>query len=431
MSGDLSPGGPTNIIGGDRAGLMACHENQQHQQHSGDPSGPGEILAVPLRSAILDYTMSSARTVSGVAPGSNMTTRSRLVLLHRWLGLTAGVIFAIAAGTGGVLVYADDLDALLGGPRFQTTPGLIGPHEIQAAVEREVPHGRVIRVIWPTNGVNIVSVRVTDGVRQRDLVLDAGTGATLDPRPPHWLLTTTRRLHAGLLMGPTGALIVQLASAAALISLAAGLCLWWPGLRRLASGFRMRLRRGAYLMNLDLHQLLGILALPLLVVMTLTGVLMNGTALSVVFRLVHGAEALNSWAALRSSPADPSSAVIDLSTAARLAQAEAAGTTLTHLAFPARPDGVIEARLVGTTGEARGTRLRVALDRYTGVVLMRQQVIYDGETNGRLHFGTTYGPAVRALYAASCVAGFSLLPTGAAVWWLTRRRRPAQGRKAA
>jgi uncharacterized iron-regulated membrane protein len=365
--------------------------------------------------------MPSARSLSGGPSASNATVRRRLLVLHRWLGLTAGLIFGIAAGTGAVLVYADDLDSLVGGPRFQATPGLIAPAEIQAAIERSAPDAHVVRVIWPANGSNVLNVRVNDHGRLRDLVLDAGTGVSLRPRPPHWLLATIRRMHTGLLMGPSGAVVVQLASVAALFSLVFGLCLWWPGLRHFARGFRIRLRRGLWLMNLDLHQTLGVLALPLLLVMTVSGVLMNGTAMEVVSRLVNGSEDLSSWRSLRSVPADPSTPETDLATVARRVGGE--GIALTYVIFPARPDGVIEAGVVKPTGAGRGQRLRLALDRSSGDVLLAQPVLFDGQTNAALHFGTAFGPVVRAGYASSCIVGFSLLPTGFIVWRHRRRGR--------
>ena len=67
------------------------------------------------------------------------------------------------------------------------------------------------------------------------------------------------------------------------------------------------------------------------------------------------------------------------------------------------------------------------MDCYSGAVLASQQLVYSLETNVRVHFGLIGGPIVRALYAASCLAGFILLPTGVAMWW-KKARRKVQGR---
>ena len=356
--------------------------------------------------------------------------RNRLLVLHRWLGLTAGVLFSIAAGTGGALVYVDELDTLVRGPRFQTTDGLIGPLEIQSSVQRHAPGSRLMHVKWPTDGANILVVRVMHGQQQRDLVLDAGSGAVLRVRPLYPPLEGIRRLHINLFMGPIGGAIVQFASALALVSLTVGLVLWWPGLRRLPAAFRVRLRRGAYVSNLDLHQTLGALALPILLVMTLTGLLMNAAAMRLVSRLVHGSEPTTAWAALRSSPAATSS-VIDLAAAIRAAAAEDPTVTITHVTFPASPDGIVEVGMLRSPEGAGAAVLRVALDSHTGTVLLRQQLRYEWQINRRLHFGLSGGPVVRALYALSCAVGFALLPTGVAVWWLRPRRHNSRTRRSA
>ena len=65
--------------------------------------------------------------------------RRALLFVHRWLGLTGGVVFAIAALTGSIMVYADDLDVLLDGAPSQTQSGFNEPDAISAAVQRALP----------------------------------------------------------------------------------------------------------------------------------------------------------------------------------------------------------------------------------------------------------------------------------------------------
>jgi uncharacterized iron-regulated membrane protein len=349
--------------------------------------------------------------------------RRSFLFVHRWLGLTAGLVFAIASLTGGILVYQDELDALIGGPRFPTTPGLIGPAEIEAAIERARPGSRPLRVIWPAGGANILNVRVTDGRRQQDFILDAGSGNVQRSRPLHILLRAMRGLHANLLLGPIGTLVVLYASAASILSLALGLWLWWPGIRHLAHAFRIRWQRGLYVLSFDLHQTLGVIALPLLLVMTISGVLFNQRAFSAASQLLHNDEMLQSWAALRSTPSpDPSAPVIGLAQAARLALSQEHDAALRRIEFPAAPDGVVAVWMSGAPVTTMSGTIRIALDRHTGSVLARQRLLYDSDTNTRLHFGSIGGSLIRALYAISCVVGFSLLPTGAVMWWMKRRR---------
>lgn len=352
---------------------------------------------------------------------SQFAMRGLGLRLHRWLGLTAGVIFAIAAGTGAILVYADEIDVIVAGPRFQTTPGLVDPEVIERALEQEAPGRPLVRVLWPSAGVNIITARLSESGRTRDLVLDAGSGAVISPRKAHPVLAAVRRFHVSLFAGPAGSRVVWLASCATLVSLLLGAALWWPGLRRLPRAIRIRRDRGLFALGLDLHQTLGVVCLPLLLVMTLTGVLMEPRTFQLATNLLHRSGQAEAWQAIRSAPpTDGSNAPGQtLTDAVRIAQAAAPGAALERVVFPTGPDGIIEVAVRPVSGPA----VRLALDRHNGAVLLRQELIYDATANTRLHFGLAGGPVVRALYVPACLVGLSLLPTGALLWWMKRSRR--------
>lgn len=352
-----------------------------------------------------------------------LAARDLWLRLHRWLGLTAGVIFAVAAGTGAILVYADELDVLLGGPRYHSTSGLIGPETIEAVVRQQAPGRPLIRVLWPAAGAHVITVRVGGGGTTRDLVLDAGSGSVMQPRPPHAALAAIRRLHVSLFAGSVGSRVVWLATCATLVSLLAGMVLWWPGLRRLPQALRVRVDRGLLALDLDLHQTLGILALPLLLVMSLTGILMDPGAMALATKLLHGAGHAEAWETLRPAPSADAATVrpLELSRVVGSVQAAFPGARLAQVTYPAHPDGVIQV-MMRPAGAARPS-VRLALDQDTGAVLLRQNLIYDAAANGRLHFGLTGGPVVRAAYAIACAVGFGLLPSGVLLWWMKRRTR--------
>ena len=342
--------------------------------------------------------------------------RRALLFVHRWLGLTAGVVFAIAALTGSIMVYADDLDVLLDGAPSQTQSGFSEPDAISAAVQRSFPGSRLVRVIWPDDAGNILQLRLLDNGTQRDLALDAGSGALLRPGPRHPFLRAVRRLHTSLLAGQVGTHLVWYATFASLGSLVLGVFLWWPGIRRITSGFRLRMRRSMFVVLLDAHRTLGILALPLLLTMTATAILFEPAVMRVADRLVNGASTVD-WTRLRSasSAAAPD---IGLAGAARAAQEAVDGAALQSVTFPQNSDGIVDVRMRDAAGPGA---TRLALDRRTGEILARVRLRYDEDLNFRLHSGLVGGDVVRALYSSACLVGFSLLPTGVAVWWMRRR----------
>lgn len=352
-----------------------------------------------------------------------LTARDLWLRVHRWLGLTAGVIFALAAGSGAILVYADELDVLLAGPRYVTTPGMIGPDIIEATLRRQAPGHRVIRVLWPASGPHVITARVSHDGGTRDLVLDAGSGALLAPRGPHAALAAVRRLHVSLFAGSVGSRVVWLATCATVVSLLAGMVLWWPGLRRLPRALRIRVGRGLLARVLDLHQTLGVLALPLLLVMSVTGILMDPGALIMATKLLHGTSHAEAWETPRSAPSADAATVdpLELSGVVGGLQTAFPGARLEQVTYPTRPDGVIQVML--RPAGAALPSVRLALDQHTGALLLRQDLVYDAAANGRLHFGLTGGPVVRAAYTIACAVGFGLLPSGALLWWMKRRMR--------
>ena len=81
-------------------------------------------------------------------------------------------------------------------------------------------------------------------------------------KPAH-ILGNEELTVGGLILAVTGVLLLFLA--------ATGLVVWWPGIRRLARGLRVRRRQGIYAFNYDLHNVVGLAAIPFLVMWGFTG----------------------------------------------------------------------------------------------------------------------------------------------------------------
>jgi uncharacterized iron-regulated membrane protein len=322
--------------------------------------------------------------------------------------------------------YQAELDTLLGGPRFETTDGQQTPAAIEQAVLAANPGAEITAVEWPSDGPNVVRVGLVDDGRARNVWVDNGSGRLVQPRQQMLVLLGIRRLHVNLFMGRFGRMIVTWTSAAALIALVLGIYLWWPGIRKFWSGFQIRLRRGFYILNFDLHQALGILAMPLLIFGSATGVfIVYGGVVDGIEQVVHGTPPPpTGWGDLRSSEPDGGPVPgVPLATVVAAAGAQAPEATLRLVTMPAAADGLVEAELA----VPGGATVRVALDRYTGEVLETRRETpdfrYDRHTNEQLHIANIGGPVFAALYMLSCAIGFILVPTGVVVWWMKRTRK--------
>jgi len=355
--------------------------------------------------------------------------REVLLFIHRWIGLTAGLIFAMVSLTGGILVYEIELDELFRGPRFATTPGRVDASVVTAAVEADHAGAVIAQVDWPSAAQNIYRVHFDVEGRRQFLTFDPGTGREIRARSPGRILSLNRRVHTSLLVGPIGSKLVVYTSMAAILAMALGLFLWWPGLRRFWRGFQIRLRRDFYILNFDLHQVLGILSLPLLLALTITGVLLpHPRGVNRFADRLHGPPPADPLRQAISTPppdsARPRAALVAVTTNALAATG---GGELSALIYPRTPQHVFVAVVLGPDGASRADTARVALDAWSGEVLAVHHVDspfrLDFNFAEKLHFGRAGGPVLRFLTMVVCFVGFVMLLTGVAVWWIKRTRK--------
>ena len=74
--------------------------------------------------------------------------RPALVLLHRWVSLAVGVVFAVAAGTGALLTFQHEIDGWLHrDARPAVTAGDVGFERVVQAVRRDHP-GERLDLLW-------------------------------------------------------------------------------------------------------------------------------------------------------------------------------------------------------------------------------------------------------------------------------------------
>lgn len=179
-------------------------------------------------------------------------------------------------------------------------------------------------------------------------------------------------LHVHLLVGEEhgpGQTIVGLGGVVLLVFCLTGLVLWWPGLRRLPSGFRIYWKRGATRLNFDLHRVLGIVLVIPLFALVLTGVYLvfPGYVRPIYTSFI---DAPRPPAAPLSKPA---AGAMPISLEAAMAQAHQAvpGTRVTSVHIPGRQNGlmrslsIISIRLFFRAGAARSRsqRLRAQASR--------------------------------------------------------------------
>ena len=360
-----------------------------------------------------------------MAAPSHRTVRRRLRAalswLHLWLGLTAGSVFAVVALSGTVLVFHVEL------LRWQHPE--LARHEAvadAAALERIVDEWRprgLRSLDLPRVELPVWQGYFEDG-RRAYFAPEDGRLLLVRSHQDDWLLWL-HELHVELLGGEAGKELLGITGWIALGLLLTGLYLWWPRLRQLRASLRVYAQPPTRRW-FSWHRSTGAVTLPLVLLVTLTGVGMvysNGFR-SVLVGLLGGADHPPPASASMGGPPDWPRILAS-------AQGALPGARVNRVSVPAEDAAVVTFRArangewhpVGRSEirlEAGGRRLQVIDATADPAGTRVHQAIYP------LHIGAVGGAAMRWLTAlAGLLPAFGLV-TGFLFW----RRRTAAGRAA-
>lgn len=258
--------------------------------------------------------------------------------LHLWLGLGVGTVYALIALSGSVLALQQPLLRALHPQLAAHAPPT--PAQ-QAAVLERIAHdwpAGLRGADLPNDELPVWQLYFDGGVRR---YLDPASGALLLTRSPRDdVLLALRDWHTHLLAGERGEALLGVLGWTCLFLLLSGLVLWWPGRGRFLAHLKPHaqppVRRW-----LTWHRSVGVLGLPLLLVVTLTGTLM----------IYHGGTRHALQAAFGDAPEAPPPPRIaargqPIDWAAVLAAARQAlpGARLSRLSLPGARDGRLTIR---------------------------------------------------------------------------------------
>jgi uncharacterized iron-regulated membrane protein len=225
--------------------------------------------------------------------------KKSIVWTHRWAALVLGLVLLVICTSGVPLLYTAEINraAHSGAYDAPSGPTKVSFADAGESIRDRAP-GYEPQSIWLTDNVYVamnydtgrrVSVNGTTGEVLGDYNANTGVaGSTMNflvnlhdcllsceeyPGYQSWLAAEVpgtgwlgfdgaKVTWGGLLLGVTGLLLLFLALS--------GAWLWWPGVKRWAVGVRVRLRRGRYARDFDLHQVAGMVAIPLLLVWAVT-----------------------------------------------------------------------------------------------------------------------------------------------------------------
>lgn len=355
-----------------------------------------------------------------------MRTRKIIRTVHLWLGLLLGGLFAATAGSGAVLVFRHEVDRAIAPDLYRATPGRhVGFDRALASAVRAFP-GRAVAVVESpsmprANGVYVVRLV---GEPEVAVHVDPGTGSVLGwRRPADDPLEQVFRFHSDLLAGGPGSSVVGVGGIFLLAMIATGLRLWWPGPKKLALGLAIRRGRGRFLLNYDLHRVVGLATAPVLTLIVVTGVLLSFPALA--DRLIYGRTlASRGPTPPQGESVSPTSEGVRLRLEEMRQTAEAAvpGATTISLMLPKGAYDPVRVRLRAPSSPHPNGRSFVHLDPQTGRVLWArdERRFFTAESVRSiwlypLHIGTYGGTPSRAVHLLIGLVPAVLLATGLAI----------------
>jgi uncharacterized iron-regulated membrane protein len=302
--------------------------------------------------------------------------RKLIFKAHMYLGLCVGLLLAMSGLTGSLLVFGEEIDGLLNAsllkvePRSEQRASL---EDVLKSVRQAYPSEKPARIRLPREAEATYEVCFEAKADPRCAYVNPHDATVLGSRvPAHSFKSRLFYLHRRLLSGETGETIIGIGGIVLVLLSLSGVVLWWPGRKRLASGWKIRWRSSRYRVNYDLHRILGVCAMLFLSITAFTGAAM-------VFRPTF--ESILKQVAPAPKPAPrPTSTIKDgerasLDDILRSAGAALPEGELTMITLPATPTAAIVVRKK-VSGELHPSgRSLVYLDQYSGQLLLAENAL--------------------------------------------------------
>jgi uncharacterized iron-regulated membrane protein len=347
--------------------------------------------------------------------------------LHRYIGLVVGLVLIIIGLTGSLLVFQKEIDAFVISQRFGQIVVPENPTEKIVAIEaianlvkdkfQDQPELSLRAIAIPTqpNKPYVATLQSKDkkstqvfvnpylgeimGIRDRD---SSWIGITLD-------------LHEKLLAGKTGEAIAGIAALLLFILCLTGLPLW-KGWRNIGQGFKVAWKAHPKRFNLDLHHVLGIIAVLFLAANSLTGFYWSFA--DQTKPLIYAATFTPEPEKISSKPISGKSP-LSLTELLEKSDAIFPNAVTTFIAFPQKPkDAIRIGKKQPQESQERGNT-RLWLDQYSGKILQVQDGLNLSRADAVLssfapiHYGTYGGIPTRILYVFVGLSPLILFVTGA------------------
>ncbi|WP_187274031.1 PepSY domain-containing protein [Paenibacillus sp. N3.4] len=342
---------------------------------------------------------------------------------------------------GSLLLIEPEVESWMHPVDHISTPGNVSPAVIKQQAEAAHPGFSADRIEYPNNDsfYHVHLVQASGGKENFTVYADPGTGETFGRVQTERLepFATIYQLHRYFLLTSVigkipAASVVGILGIALILMLVSGIYLWWPGLRKLANGFRVVLKRGKLLKHMSLHKTIGILSIPFLLVLALTGTL-NAFEKSIPTWVGFKAKEEIPATALQSKSKD--AAALPLDRAVEIVKESYPGSQLIKIQIPQKAGQSYQFGLKEGFAASQGSNSTVYMDAATGSVLYKTNPnlainFYNAWRKG-LHFATWGGEPLKIISFFFGMTPLVLMITGLFIWRIKANARKRSRTKTA
>ena len=361
----------------------------------------------------------------------NSPLRNNILVLHRWTGLTMGLVIVFLAVTAALFVLRPSLDDFVYG-KLHTVPACDArlPLDTLASVARRAhPEGKLYALDVNAAANSSVGVMFSD----KDYVyVDPCSGKVLGTQNEYGgFFGVADWLHRFRFAPDNGRLFAGWNNVGFLVLLiAGGIVLWWPRKgRRFAGGFRFNPRLPGSARTINLHKVVGIYTSLVLLAVSATAVPISFVPVQNLFYTITGT---------RKMAPPPKSTPVD--GVERLSMQQFWETSMkafpnqewVEFRYPVKKDDPIRFEVREEGAPHEDAKSYLYLDAYSGIVLRLQHYATDVPLGRKvylyciaLHSGLVGGLAYQLALLLACVGIAVLAYSGASPYLRRKLRRPA------
>lgn len=365
----------------------------------------------------------------------NKTFKKVCLKIHLYGGLWFGALLVLLSVTGSILVFEHEIDRFLN-RELLTHSETVDPGQEPVPIDESISN---IRQSFPGKEIQFMGLPADSNATMEVWLGSEPEYTYVYVNPYNAEITGSRvgnssftlfmhELHAHLLTGETGSVIVGISGIVLVLLCLSGIILWVPKAGKLLKSITVSFRKKFKRVNYDLHRSVGFWTCLLLLLFALTG--------SALVFYTGSESLLGSLLNEKPAAAAPPSSIPenrDISHIYQKAIDKAKSLfpdgRVSFLYLPQGKTGVITVRMKQPAEWHPNGRTFVYLDRYS----LETRRIEDG-LNTRtstaimnmmypLHIGSFGGYFIKWLYVIVGLAPALLTVTGTLIWWMKKRKK--------